>query len=99
MKILQANRIAPDGTPRSAASHLGLCCLPGTQGLKELKTTHLLTLKHFLKPIRNILGNATDTEDAMHVKVVKVPSRGTLTYWVNFTIFSSPEPKAHKVSL
>ena len=28
IKILQANRIAPDGTPRSAASHLGLCCLP-----------------------------------------------------------------------
>ena len=26
--FLQANRIAPDGTPRSAASHLGLCCLP-----------------------------------------------------------------------
>ena len=28
MKFLCANRIAPDGTPRSAASHLGLCCLP-----------------------------------------------------------------------
>ena len=28
MKILSANRIAPDGTPRSAASHLGLFCLP-----------------------------------------------------------------------
>ena len=28
MKILSANRIAPDGTPRSAASHLGLYCLP-----------------------------------------------------------------------
>ena len=28
MKFLQANRIAPGGTPRSAASHLGLCCLP-----------------------------------------------------------------------
>ena len=27
MKFDQANRIAPDGTPRSAASHLGLCCL------------------------------------------------------------------------
>ena len=27
-KFLQANRIAPDGTPRSAVSHLGLCCLP-----------------------------------------------------------------------
>ena len=23
-----ANRIAPGGTPRSAASYLGLCCLP-----------------------------------------------------------------------
>ena len=28
LNILLANRIAPDGTPRSAASHLGLCCLP-----------------------------------------------------------------------
>ena len=28
MKFLLANRIAPDGTPRSAASHLGLFCLP-----------------------------------------------------------------------
>ena len=28
MKILLANRIAPDGTPRSAASHLGPFCLP-----------------------------------------------------------------------
>ena len=28
MKIIKANRIAPDGTPRFAASHLGLFCLP-----------------------------------------------------------------------
>ena len=28
MKFLCANSIAPDGTPRSAASHLGLFCLP-----------------------------------------------------------------------
>ena len=28
MKFLCANRIAPDGTSRSAASHLGLYCLP-----------------------------------------------------------------------
>ena len=28
MKILLANRIAPDGMPSSAASHLGLFCLP-----------------------------------------------------------------------
>ena len=28
MKIMSANRIVPDGTPRFAASHLGLLCLP-----------------------------------------------------------------------
>ena len=28
MKIMSANRIAPDGTPHFAASHLGLFCLP-----------------------------------------------------------------------
>ena len=28
MKFLKANRIAPDGAPRFAASHLGLFCLP-----------------------------------------------------------------------
>ena len=28
MKFLCANRIAPDGTPCSATSHLGLFCLP-----------------------------------------------------------------------
>ena len=28
MKFMKANRIAPDGTPRFAASHLELSCLP-----------------------------------------------------------------------
>ena len=28
MKFFYANRIAPDGTPHSVASHLGLYCLP-----------------------------------------------------------------------
>ena len=28
MHFFQANRIAPDGMPRFAASHLGLFCLP-----------------------------------------------------------------------
>ena len=40
MKILFANRIAPDGTPRSAASHRGyavcLCPTKRTPGLYEL---------------------------------------------------------------
>ena len=46
MKILLANRIAPDGTPRSAASHLGLYCLPmpikRTPVLNELMTSQVL---------------------------------------------------------
>ena len=36
MKILKANRIAPDGSPRSVASHLGLYCLHMSR-LNELK--------------------------------------------------------------
>ena len=31
MKIMSANRIAPDGTPRFAASYVGLFCLPMSQ--------------------------------------------------------------------
>ena len=31
MKFMSANRIAPDGTPRFAVSHLGLFCLPVSQ--------------------------------------------------------------------
>ena len=31
IKIMSANRIAPDGTPRFAASHLGPFSLPGRQ--------------------------------------------------------------------
>ena len=46
MKFLCANRIAPDGTPRSAASHLGLYCLPmshkGTPVLYELSVPNSL---------------------------------------------------------
>ena len=40
MKIIAANRKAPDGTPRFAASHLGLFCLPishKTPGLYGLR--------------------------------------------------------------
>ena len=37
MKFLCANRIAPDGTPHSVASHLCLCPTKGTPGLNELK--------------------------------------------------------------
>ena len=31
MKFFQANRLVPDGTTPSAASHLGLYCLPSSQ--------------------------------------------------------------------
>ena len=37
MNIMSANRIAPDGTPRFAASHLGLC-LP----LSHIKDARLI---------------------------------------------------------
>ena len=46
MKISSANRIAPDGTPRFAASHLGLCCLPMSHK-KDARLTCLVMRKPF----------------------------------------------------
>ena len=40
MKIISANRIAPDGTPRFAA-HLGLFCLP----MSDKKEARLIWVK------------------------------------------------------
>ena len=45
MKFLWANRIAPDGTPHSAASHLGLFCLPLSHK-KDARLINDLTAKH-----------------------------------------------------
>ena len=64
MKFLQANRIAPDGTPRSAVSHLGLFCLcpiKGTPGLNELSTGKAdtkLCLEKKKKKKRNDIKNS-----------------------------------------
>ena len=41
MNFLSANRIAPDGTPRFAASHLGLFCLP----MSHIKDASLIWVK------------------------------------------------------
>ena len=55
MKFLLANRIAPDGRPRSAAIHLGLWCLhtvcptKGTPGLNELSfSISRFSLRHMM---------------------------------------------------
>ena len=52
MKFLCANRIAPDGTPRSAASHLGLNCLPKSN---KMPMSHKRDARHIrVKRITNI---------------------------------------------
>ena len=56
MKFLCANRIAPDGTPRFAASHLGyavyqLCPTKRTPGLNEF-------IKHELATVHTAAVNA-----------------------------------------
>ena len=43
MKIVSANRIAPDGMPRFAASHLGLFYLP----MSHKKDARLIWVKNF----------------------------------------------------
>ena len=50
MKFLKANRIAPDGTPRSAASHLGLFCLP----MSHKKDARLIWVKALNKYSQDI---------------------------------------------
>ena len=55
MKFLLANRIAPDVTPRSAASHLGLCCLP----MSHKKNARLYELSIILFSNKKTLGLAS----------------------------------------
>ena len=62
MKFLQANRIAPDGTPRSAASHLGLFCLPMSHKrdarIKRVNHTFVVSSSHRMRyPMANITSN------------------------------------------
>ena len=52
MKFLRANRIAPDGTPRSAASHLGLCCLP----MSHKDDSRLISVKGFQRSLESGFG-------------------------------------------
>ena len=47
MKFLCANRIAPDVTPRFAASHLGLYCLP----MSHKKDARLMVLQTHWKQL------------------------------------------------
>ena len=47
MKFLCANRIAPDGMLRSAASHLGHFCLPRDARLKCVKNNIFLFFSFF----------------------------------------------------
>ena len=51
-KFLYANRIAPDGTPRSAASHLGLYCLP----MSHKKDARLIPINYCLQMSFNVLN-------------------------------------------
>ena len=52
MKIKKANRIAPDGTSRFAASHLGLLCLSMSHKkdarLIWVDTSKMITCKEFI---------------------------------------------------
>ena len=52
MKIMSANRIASDGTPRFAASHLGLFCLP----MSHKKDARLIWVKSFITLIIKLIA-------------------------------------------
>ena len=52
MKFLQANRIAQNGTPRSAASHLGLFCLPMSHKMDARLILVKIAYLYFVKFMR-----------------------------------------------
>ena len=62
MKFLCANRIAPDVTPRFAASHLGLYCLPMSHKKDDRLTWEFFGTSNALETIVsvyncNVLGH------------------------------------------
>ena len=58
MKIMSANRIAPDGMPRFAASHLGLFCLP----MSHKKDAGLIWANYNLLLIHDRIPNELDSD-------------------------------------
>ena len=61
MKFIKANRIALDGTPRIAASHLGLFCLP----MSHKKNTRLIWIKLIST---SKIGGASFVPSIMNIK-------------------------------
>ena len=53
--FLYENRIAPDGTPRSAASHLGLFCLPMSHKRDARLQLHLENFQLYLENLQNTI--------------------------------------------
>ena len=47
MKYLCINKIPPGGTPRSAASHMGLCCLPLSH-IEDIRLIIRGIIKHYV---------------------------------------------------
>ena len=64
MKIVQANRIAPDGTPRSAASHLGLFCLP----MSRKKDARLILVNCTLNPAYSLCSRSYVSKAPLAIK-------------------------------
>ena len=83
MKIMQANRIAPDGTPRLAASHLGLFCLPmshkkDTSGLYGLRSkTRTLKPTAYTKLVRPQVDCASTVWSTYHKTLSCTTAQGS----------------------
>ena len=54
---MKANRIAPDGTPHFAVSHLGLFCLP----MSHKKNARLIQVKKGFTLIRSLMITVKET--------------------------------------
>ena len=89
MKIKNANRIAPDGTPHFSASHLGLLSLP----MSHKKEARLIRVNDLLMPRLTCVSNVRSS----HFDVFfHIPARPHLLIRVSF-LPGKPQEGSHGV--
>ena len=95
MKIKIANGIAPDGTPRFAASHLGLFCLP----MSHKKDARLIWVNNYKLSNRHVLAKsmmfAYGNNNKNSAEVYIAPAFGDITTACNV----GQEKKGHGACL
>ena len=101
MTIIYANRITPDGTPSSVASHLGLLCLPMSNQkdarLICIKKGSSLSLKDYFSGLDSIVVKHLLVTTANHARMVYACGRVVVAHQRSVVSPGSPVSKLFKI--